>query len=133
MFGHKFINSQLIADDLAAAGYFVCMPDLFSNDPAPLDAFSGNNDFDIGHWFQTHGPETVQPVVKQVKSSLLGELGVKKLGAVGYCFGAKYVVEGLAEGGSIDAGFIAHPSAIERDELRAIKKPLSIAAAGKTP
>jgi dienelactone hydrolase len=109
------------------------MPDLFSNDPAPLDAFSGTSDFDIGRWFQTHGPETVQPVVEKVKSSLLGELGVKKLGAVGYCFGGKYVVEGLAEGGYVDAGFIAHPSAIERDELRAIKKPLSIAAAGKTP
>jgi dienelactone hydrolase len=68
-----------------------------------------------------------------VKSSLLDEFGVKRLGAVGYCFGAKYVVEGLAEGGCIDAGFIAHPSAIERDELRAVRKPLSIAAAGKTP
>lgn len=109
------------------------MPDLFSNDPAPLDAFSGSSDFDIGRWFQTHGPETVQPVVKMVKSSLFDELGVKRLGAVGYCFGAKYVVEGLAEGGRMDAGFIAHPSAIERGELRAVKKPLSIAAAGKNP
>lgn len=107
------------------------MPDLFGNDPAPLDAFSGNSEFDIGRWFPAHGPEAVRPIVEKVTSSLLGEYGVKKLSAVGYCFGAKYVVEGLAQGGHLDAGFIAHPSAIEADELRAIKGPLSIAAAGK--
>lgn len=117
---------------MAAAGYFVCMPDLFHNDPAPLDAFSGNSDFDIGKWFPGHSPESVQPVVDAVKDALRGEFGVQNLGAVGYCFGAKYVVRGLMPGGGIDAGFIAHPSGVESAELKAIKGPLSIAAAGKS-
>ena len=58
------------------------------------------------------------------------EYGVKRLGAVGYCYGAKYVVRGLGEGGGVDVGFIAHPSFVETDELKQIKGPLSIAAAG---
>lgn len=33
-------------------------------------------------------------------------------------------------GNNIDAGYVAHPSFVESDELSAIKGPLSIAAAG---
>lgn len=58
------------------------------------------------------------------------EYGVKKLGAVGYCYGAKYVIRGLKEGGGVDAGFIAHPSLVDVEELKAIRGPISIAAAG---
>jgi hypothetical protein len=31
----------------------------------------------------------------------------------------------------LDVGFIAHPSLVEAEELKAIQKPLSVAAAGK--
>lgn len=60
--------------------------------------------------------------------------GVKKLGAVGYCFGGKYVARFLGDVGSsnnamVDAGYTAHPSFMEEDELKAIKGPLSIADA----
>ena len=50
-----------------------------------------------------------------------------KIGAVGYCFGAKYVVRHYKDG--IDVGYLAHPSFVERDELAAITGPVSIAAA----
>jgi len=115
---------------MAADGYFVCMPDLFHDDPAPLDAFSGTSDFNIGKWFPNRSHETVQPIFDAVREALRGDFGVKSLGAVGYCFGAKYVVRGLSPEGGLNAGFIAHPSGVESAELRAIKGPLSIAAAG---
>lgn len=35
--GHAFINSQLVADQFAANGYFVVMPDQFHGDPVPLN------------------------------------------------------------------------------------------------
>jgi dienelactone hydrolase len=55
---------------------------------------------------------------------------LQKLGAVGYCFGGKYVVRHLQPGsGKIDAGYTAHPSFVEADELKDIKGPLAIAAA----
>lgn len=58
-----------------------------------------------------------------------GNLGVKSLGAVGYCFGAKYVARFLNKG-QIDAGFVAHPSFVEDDEIKGMTGPFSIAAAG---
>lgn len=55
---------------------------------------------------------------------------VQKIGAVGYCFGGKYVVRHLRpEAGKIDAGYTAHPSFVDTDELKEIKGPLAISAA----
>lgn len=54
----------------------------------------------------------------------------QKIGGVGYCFGAKYVVRHLnPDVFKIDVGYIAHPSSVTMEELRGIKGPLSIAAA----
>ncbi|OMP89142.1 Protein AIM2 [Diplodia seriata] len=58
-----------------------------------------------------------------------GGLGCERVGGVGYCFGAKYVVRNLHGGERIDAGFVAHPSFVDADELKGITRPLSIAAA----
>lgn len=129
--GHTFINAQLMADQFAANGYFVCMPDLFHGDAIPLNKPPG---FNWPKWLNGppgHTPERVDPLIEEAVKTLRGsEYGVKKLGAVGYCFGAKYVIRGLKEGGGIDAGFIAHPSLVEAEELKRVNGPLSIAAAG---
>ena len=126
MIGHKFINAQLIADQFAANGYFVMMPDLFHGDPIPLNRPA---DFDIMKWMKPHGPDSVDPIIATALEELRGKYGAKNVGAVGYCFGAKYVVRFLKKG-KIDAGYGAHPSFVQPDELKAIEGPLSISAAG---
>ncbi|KAJ5605898.1 hypothetical protein N7510_008679 [Penicillium lagena] len=55
-------------------------------------------------------------------------MGCERVGAIGYCFGAKYAVRSL-QPGLFDVAYVAHPSFVEADELKAIKGPLSIAAA----
>jgi len=122
-----------IADQFAANGYFVVMPDLFEHDPIPLNR---PEDFDIMKWLQTsgpegkgHGPGQVDPIVTDVLKEMRGNLGVKKIGAVGYCFGAKYVARFMAEGKGIDVGCMAHPSFVDPAEVKAMTGPLSIAAA----
>jgi len=122
--GHKFINAQLIADQFAANGYYVVMPDLFHGDPLQLNR---PPNFDFMKWRAGHGNESVDPIVEAAIKELRKQ-GVKTIGGVGYCFGAKYVVRYLKPG-EIDAGYIAHPSFVDADELKAIKGPLSIAAA----
>ena len=47
MIGHRFINAQLIADQFAANGYLVVMPDLFGGDPIPLNR---PDSFDLMKW-----------------------------------------------------------------------------------
>jgi len=123
-------NSKIMADNFAANGYTTLILDLFNGDPIQLNR--GGN-FDFMGWLtkgsegnNPHTFEYVDPIVeKGIKA--LRDLGIKKIGAVGYCFGAKYVVRHYKSG--IEVGFIAHPSFVEEDELAAISGPLSIAAA----
>ncbi|RMX80934.1 hypothetical protein D0867_16334 [Hortaea werneckii] len=131
--GHQFINAQLIADQFAANGYFVVMPDLFEGDPVPLNKPEG---FDLMAWLgkggpegKGHGPGQVDPIVEAVIKEMKGSMGVKKIGSVGYCFGAKYVARFGAKGKGIDVGCMAHPSFVDAEELKAMVAPLSIAAA----
>lgn len=77
---------------------------------------------------------TASPIVTGVVKSLRNDFKVQKLGAVGYCFGGKYVARFLGPVGSsnnamVDAGYTAHPSFVDEEELKGIRGPLSIAAA----
>jgi len=130
--GHEFINAQLIADQFAANGYYVVMPDLFQGDPVKLNRPEG---FDIMNWLQKGGPEgkghlpdQVDPIVEKTLA-YVKEQGAKKIGAVGYCFGGKYVARFLAKGKGVDVGYTAHPSFVDEEEIKGMTGPLSIAAA----
>ncbi|KAJ5905897.1 uncharacterized protein N7473_002813 [Penicillium subrubescens] len=123
--GHKFINAQLIADQFAGQGYFVVMPDLFNGDTVPLNRPEG---FNIMDWVKNHMTLQTDPIIDAVLKEMRENLGCKRIGGVGYCFGGKYVCRYLKPG-KLDVGFTAHPTMVEADELRGIEGPLSIAAA----
>jgi dienelactone hydrolase len=133
--GYDFINAQLIADQFAANGYYVVMPDLFEGDPVKLNGPPG---FDIMEWLQKSGPsgghtyKQTDPIVEAVIKDMKTNQGVKKIGAVGYCFGAKYVARFMTGGKGVDVGYMAHPSFVEAEEIKAMTGPLSIAAAGQS-
>ncbi|KUL87744.1 hypothetical protein ZTR_05879 [Talaromyces verruculosus] len=132
--GHKLTNAQLIADQFAANGYTVVVPDLFHGDPVPLNADMAT--FSLPDWLQgklnekkiPHTPETVDPIVAGSLRFLKEKYNPKKVAAVGYCFGAKYVVRGLGSG-FFDAGYVAHPAMVSTEELEVIKAPLAVATA----
>ena len=113
--------------------FMTIMPDVFAEDPIPLNR---PGDFDIQKWLKgeynekkaAHLPPQVDPVVDACIIELREKYGCKKVGAVGYCFGGKYVVRHLQDG-KFDAGFTAHPSFVEEAELKDMRGPLSIAAA----
>jgi hypothetical protein len=115
-----------IADQFAANGYITVMPDLFNGDPVPLNRPQG---FELPKWLQNHGTERIDPIISAALKDMRGRLGCKHIGAVGYCFGGKYVCRFL-KNGQLDAGYTAHPSFVQPDELEGIEGPLSIAAAG---
>ncbi|PNY30080.1 Uncharacterized protein TCAP_00010 [Tolypocladium capitatum] len=127
--GHQFINAQVIADQFAAAGYFVVMPDLFKGDVVRLSRPEG---FNVMDWVKNHLPQHTAPIIDEVLKEMRENLGCKRIGVGGYCFGGKYVCRHL-KAGKLDAGFTAHPTMVEADELRGIEEPLSIAAAGESP
>ncbi|KAN0096835.1 alpha/beta-hydrolase [Hyaloscypha variabilis] len=118
-------NSQLMADQFAANGYYTIIPDLFRGDALKINR---PHDFDFPGWLAKHTVEVVDPIVEK-SLAWLKEQGFKKIGSVGYCFGAKYTIRFLPKGKGIDVGYVAHPSFVEESELAAIAGPLSIAAA----
>ncbi|KNG83966.1 dienelactone hydrolase family protein [Aspergillus nomiae NRRL 13137] len=121
-----YINAQLLADEFAANGYTCVIPDLFRGDAIKLsDMESGKAN--LPAWLPNHQPSHVDPVVESTVKYVREELGAKRVAAVGYCFGAKYVCRHMKEG-KIDVGFNAHPSFVTHEELGAITGPLSIAA-----
>jgi len=124
-------NSKLMADQFAANGYTTLLVDLFNGDARSLNLPAG---FDPAAWLQKgstgdnpHTPSAVDPIVIDAIAYMRSELGCKKIGAMGYCFGAKYVARHYKSG--IDVGYMAHPSYVDEDELLSITGPLSIAAA----
>lgn len=124
-------NSKLIADQFAANGYLTLLLDVFNGDPISLNRPESFNFMD---WLQKgsdgnnpHTKEFVDPIVEDGLKALKEEYGITKIGAVGYCFGAKYVVRHYKNG--IKVGYVAHPSFVEEEELAAISGPFAISAA----
>lgn len=88
-------NSRLLADEFAANGYLTLLVDTFNGYPLPMNSVV-KGEVDIPAWLaggstgdNPHNEPAVDPIVKDTIKVLKEEYGVKKLGAVGYCFGAK--------------------------------------------
>ena len=61
-----------------------------------------------------HLPPTVDPVIEATLVEMRTKLGCKRIGAVGYCLGAKYVIRHLRpDQGKIEVGYCAHPTLVE--------------------
>lgn len=86
-------NSKLMADQLAAQGYLTMVLDILNGDPLPLNR---PDDFDIMGWLtkgstgdNPHTKDFVDPIVQAGIKALKEQYGATKIGALGYCFGAK--------------------------------------------
>ncbi|KAI5970003.1 hypothetical protein CANMA_000943 [Candida margitis] len=126
VYGNHFNNVMLIADAIAKNGYKVLIPDILKGDPAKQGG-------DLQGWLKNHSLEITEPIVNGFLDKVKNELKPKFLGAIGYCFGAKYVVRNLTQSGPLDAGAIAHPSFVTIEEVKAIKTPLIISASETDP
>ena len=173
-------NNQLQADKYAAEGFLVVMPDQFAGDPAPtttttelaeenpsiieqvkIGVASVVKSFTIDMWLARHTAEKVLPVLKKVITSVKEEFAdaVANGGgiyAVGYCFGAKYILllgseldqdtlegqkspqaqaeEGMVKSGPlIKAGAIAHGTQVSKEDVANTSVPMCIVAVKDDP
>lgn len=184
--GLKSTNNQIQADRFAAEGFLVVMPDLFEGDVAPnsatvdaeqaadgtssfLDNFKIKaaetaKSFMIDMWLARHTEEKVLPILHKVIDGAKDEFAdaVSNGGgvyAVGYCFGAKYILllaaerkpfvgggwlggeqkpadeeSGAAKNGPfIKAGALAHATLVAREDFEGIKAPLSLVCVENDP
>ncbi|XP_043709273.1 endo-1,3;1,4-beta-D-glucanase-like isoform X2 [Telopea speciosissima] len=120
IFGYKAPNFRKLADKVAAAGYLVVVPDFFYGDP--FEMHKNRTDWRAAHGTDK-GFEDAKPVISALKSK-----GVSAIGAAGFCWGAKVVVE-LAKSDEIQAVVMLHPSRVTVDDIRAVKTPISLLGA----
>ncbi|GMM35941.1 hypothetical protein DASC09_032660 [Saccharomycopsis crataegensis] len=126
IYGHDFLNTNLIADEYAAQGYYVVIPDILLGDP--VDLSRGMESFQ--EWKVNHGPEVTimayHNYLIELKKTVASDA---KLFSVAYCFGAHCVIKELGSTGLLTAGAIAHPSNVTTEAMENVTKPLSISAA----
>ncbi|OBZ72821.1 Protein AIM2 [Grifola frondosa] len=149
IFGWKFINTRLLADEYAARGFRVLVPDFFdgahlcyelpewtlsANDPAnetatlfqrfiarPISLFI------LAPFVLRHTQPNQTAKLTAVAAHLREAYPDAKIGYVGFCWGGRYA---LTLNALFDATFAAHPSLVKYPaELVAIEKPISFAIA----
>nr|GME20037.1 endo-1,3;1,4-beta-D-glucanase-like [Ipomoea batatas] len=122
VFGYEAPNLRKIADKVAANGYYVVVPDFFYGDPF----VSGSQSID--DWLQEHGTDKGFEDAKSVIAALKSK-GISSIGAAGYCWGAKPVVQLAQSKDYIEAAVLLHPSFVTVDDIKEVKVPIAILGA----
>jgi len=146
VFGIAINNNKLIADLLAnEGGYTVYVPDIFNGELVAHDAIDLSKSetppttffqkFSVGlsfvpiiPWFIRHRQSVTQPIVDKVLHHLKNREDIKRIGAVGYCFGGKYsILAGATD--FVDVVAAVHPSMVGINDIKAITKPIAFLCA----
>ncbi|KAL3749211.1 hypothetical protein ACJRO7_010326 [Eucalyptus globulus] len=123
VYGYEAPNLRKLADKVAAAGFYVVVPDYFYGDPYAPE----NPERPLVVWIKDHGTdkgfEATKPIIKALKSK-----GISKIGAAGFCWGAKVAVE-LAKCELIQAAVLLHPAFVTLDDIKEVKVPIAVLGA----
>ncbi|GLT70972.1 hypothetical protein SLA2020_430180 [Shorea laevis] len=123
VFGYESPNLRKLADKVAAAGFYVVVPDFLHGDPYSPE----NADRPITVWLKDHGPDKAVEEAKSVIEAVKNK-GVSAVGAAGFCWGAKVVVE-LAKAELIQAAVLLHPSLVTLDDIKGVKVHIAVLGA----
>lgn len=122
VYGHRYNNVLLIADEIASKGYRVFVPDILKG-----ELITDAKDFPT--WLSTHPVEEIDKIVDDFLSEMRADIKPSFVGAIGYCFGARYAIRQISKDRLVDIAAVAHPSLVTAEEFNAITKPLLISAA----
>ncbi|KAK7264540.1 hypothetical protein RJT34_32149 [Clitoria ternatea] len=130
IFGFEAPLLRKLADKVAAAGYYVVVPDFFNGDPFDSKYLDGPPE-DINRplleWKKNHEPdkgiEAAKPIIEALKSQ-----GASAIGAVGFCWGAMTNCD-LGKSKLIQATVILHPAFITVDNINGVNIPIAILGA----
>lgn len=98
-------------------------PIFFKGDPFVRE----NAERPIMEWLKDHGTDKGYEDAKRIVEAVKGK-GASAIGAAGFCWGAKVVVE-LAKTGAIKASVLLHPSFVSVDDIKGVKAPIAILGA----
>jgi dienelactone hydrolase len=120
-FGPEAGRHKAFCDQIAEAGYYVVLVDVFKGDRYTNPDFSG-----IRAWLANYSWEKVEDDIINKVIPHVTNKGVKRIAMAGFCYGS-CIVFGAASTGKIDLGLSFHPS------LHAFGEPDSFAEKVKCP
>ncbi|XP_004290676.1 PREDICTED: endo-1,3;1,4-beta-D-glucanase-like [Fragaria vesca subsp. vesca] len=122
IFGFEAPNFRKLADKTARVGGFhVVVPDFFYGDPFIPEKTERLV------WLQSHGTDKGFEDAKVVIAALRNK-GISTIGAAGFCWGGKVVVE-LSKSDCIQAAVLLHPSRVTVDDIKEVKAPIAVLGA----
>ncbi|KAJ7725180.1 Alpha/Beta hydrolase protein [Mycena metata] len=125
VYGPFFLNNQLLQDYFASQGFFVVGIDYFLGDPVYIHTEEG---FDRDAWLDKSHKQA-REVFPRWLEEVRKEYGAdSKYCAVGYCFGAPFVMD-LGATDDIVAAAFAHPAFLNEDQFKNLRKPLFLSCA----
>ncbi|KZT09240.1 alpha/beta-hydrolase [Laetiporus sulphureus 93-53] len=144
IFGWKLVNTRILADEYAARGFRVYLPNLFDGWKIPqwtLSATDPNNDsptllqraikplflFTMVPFLLRNSKDAQSAKIGGILKELRETQPEAKVGFVGFCWGGRYAITMNKD---FDATVAAHPSLVSfPKELDGITKPISFAIA----
>lgn len=135
LFGWKFPNVRLLADHYAReVDATVYVPDFFGGEVLDFDLIAAEkfDQIDLSGFIERNSREVREPGIFDCARALKQQLGYKKVGAVGYCYGgwASFRL-GAKEHASallVDCIAVGHPSLLTKSDVDEVAVPVQILA-----
>ncbi|CRG88423.1 protein-serine/threonine kinase [Talaromyces islandicus] len=137
LFGWTFPNIRLLADHYAReVGATVYAPDFFGGEVLPVDLVAAErfDQFDLPGFLTRNSRETREPEIVACARSLKQDLGYKKVGAVGFCYGgwASFRLGAREhqqqEQQLVDCISVGHPSLLTKTDIDEVAVPVLVLA-----
>ncbi|KAJ7328948.1 Alpha/Beta hydrolase protein [Mycena albidolilacea] len=125
VYGPFYVNNQLLQDYFASQGFSVVGLDYFLGDRLYEHTEEGFDRWAWGHAARAKALEITPRWVEEVRKQYGSD---SKYCAVGYCFGAPFVMD-LGATDDIVAGAFAHPGFLTEDHFKNLKRPLLMSCA----
>ena len=134
VFGWRFQASRRVADQIAAGGFHVVVPDMFGGDAVTAEQGATRGmAWVLSDWLPRHPREERAAVHEAVVRELRQRRSdIASVQAVGYCYGAPGVLL-LYEKGLATSGMVAHPSGFTKENVGRCSRPTLFNCAQSDP